>query len=188
MSPLFPALAILVFLILAYTVMSQLWAQAHGAPWVPTKLRTARRMLELAQVQPGETVYDLGSGDGRILVLAAREFGAKAVGIELDPVRVAWTRGLVLLLGLRGKVEVISGDFFNQDLHQADVVACYLFTRTNQRLTEKLNEELRPGTRVVSHAFPFPDWELVKEDLDHRVYLYQIGTPFPNTSRKNRPV
>jgi ribosomal protein L11 methylase PrmA len=176
MNLIIPLLVILIFIGFAYTVISTLWTQAHGAPWVPTKLRTVRRMLELADVRPGETVYDLGSGDGRVLIIAAREFGAKAVGIELDPVRVLWTRGIVFFFGLRDQIEVITENFFYQDLSRADVVVCYLLTSTNQRLTEKLAEELRPGTRVVSNAFPFPDWEVVREDLEHHVYLYQIRT------------
>ncbi len=169
-----PILVIFVVLIFAYSVMSALWTSAHGAPWVPTKLRTVRRMLDMAQAHAGETVYDLGSGDGRVLIVAAREYGTHAVGIELDPMRVLWTRLLVLLLGLRKKVEVRQGNFFTQDFRDADVVVCYLLTSTNQRLGEKLIEDLRPGTRVVSNAFPFPDWKLVAEDLDHRIYLYRI--------------
>lgn len=154
--------------------MSTLWVSAHGAPWVPTKLRTVRRMLEMAEVRAGETVYDLGSGDGRVLFAAARMFGARAVGIELDPLRVLWTRGVAWLLGIRNRVEVRQGDFFTQELRDADVVVCYLLTSTNRRLADKLLEELRPGTRVVSNAFPFPDWEPAAEDLEHRVYFYRI--------------
>lgn len=169
-----PVLVILLVVWLAYSVMSSLWTSANGAPWVPTKLRTVRRLLDMAQVRAGETVYDLGSGDGRVLIVAAREYGARAVGIELDPVRVAWTRALVLLFGLRKKIEVRQGNFFTQDLHDADVVFCYLLTSTNRRLADKLLEDLRPGTRVVSNAFPFPDWKLAEEDLDHRIYLYRI--------------
>ncbi|MCB9135763.1 MAG: 50S ribosomal protein L11 methyltransferase [Anaerolineales bacterium] len=169
-----PVLVIVLVGWMAYTVMSTLWVSAHGAPWVPTKRRTVRRLLEMAEVHPGETVYDLGSGDGRVLFAAVRMFGARAVGIELDPLRVWWTRGVAGLLGIRNCVEVRQGDFFTQDLRDADVVVCYLLTSTNRRLADKLREELHPGARVVSNAFPFPDWELVAEDLEHRVYLYRI--------------
>lgn len=167
-------LVVLLVVWMAYSVMSSLWTSANGAPWVPTKLRTVRRLLEMVQVRAGETVYDLGSGDGRVLIVAARGFGARGVGIELDPVRVLWTRLFVLLLGLRKKVEVRQGNFFTQDFRDADVVVCYLLTSTNRRLGDKLIEDLRPGTRVISNAFPFPDWELVEEDLEHRIYLYRI--------------
>lgn len=167
-------LVVLLVVWMAYSVMSSLWTSANGAPWVPTKLRTVRRLLEMVQVRAGETVYDLGSGDGRVLIVAARGFGARGVGIELDPVRVLWTRLFVLLLGLRKKVEVRQGNFFTQDFRDADVVVCYLLTSTNRRLADKLIEDLRPGTRVISNAFPFPDWELVEEDLEHRIYLYRI--------------
>lgn len=141
-----------------------------GAPWVPTPLQTVRRMLRLAGVRPGEKVYDLGSGDGRVLIIAAREFGAQAVGIEIDPLRYLWTRVLVALLGLGDRVSVRRANFFDVNLSDADVVTLYLVQRTNERLMPKLWRELRPGARIVSHAFTFPGWQPIVQDGEVRVY------------------
>jgi predicted RNA methylase len=129
-------------------------------------------MLALANVRPGELVYDLGSGDGRVLTMAARHFGARAVGIEIDPLRCVWSRIVILLMGLRAKARVVRGDLFDQDLAPADVVTCYLLQGTNDKLAEKLVEELRPGARVVSNTFTFPGLTLTGEDRQHKLYLY----------------
>ena len=125
-------------------------------------------------LRPEQTLYDLGSGDGRVLFTAARRFGARAVGIELDPLRYAWTRLAIALLGLRGRVEVHRGDIFRSDLSEADVVTCYLWQRTNDALEEKLTEELRPGTRVASHRYRFNSLRLVDEDPRALVYVYEV--------------
>ncbi len=155
----FPWLASLVGLALGLIVtvfISILGPTLVGAPWVPSSLRTVQRMLRLAGVQLGETVYDLGSGDGRVLIIAAREFGARAVGIEIDSLRYLWTRLLIARLGLGDRVSVRHANFFNVDLGDADVVTLYLLQDTNNRLRPKLLRELRPGARVVSHTFTFP--------------------------------
>lgn len=141
-----------------------------GAPWTPTPFSTVRRMLRLANVQPGETVYDLGSGDGRVLWVAAREFGAWAVGVEIDPLRFAWTRLAIKLLGLGERVRVSRANLFDVDLSGADVVVLYLLPKANGRLAPKLLRELRPGARVVSHAFIVPELRLAAEEQGVRVY------------------
>jgi SAM-dependent methyltransferase len=152
-----------------------LWPRFRGAPWAPTSRRTIRNMLALANVRPGDTVYDLGSGDGRIPLMAARRFGARAVGIEIDPLFYLWTRFKIVVLGQQGRVRLVRGDLFDQDLSQADVVTCYLLPRTNERLVGKLEQELRPGTRVVSRRFQLPGWSPVRQDDEARLYVYEIG-------------
>ena len=151
-----------------------LWTAPAGAPWLPTSRKYVRRMLTLANVQPGEVVYDLGSGDGRVLFIAAREFGARAVGIELDPLRCAWTRMCIALLGLQGQVRVIRGDFFNQDVSEADVVTVYLLQKTNNRLQRKLWRELHPGARIVSSVFIFPGIIPAHTDKEAHLFLYRL--------------
>jgi SAM-dependent methyltransferase len=146
-----------------------------GAPWVPTPGETVNEMLSMANVNSGEVVYDLGSGDGRVIVAAAQRFHARSVGVELNPLWVFWTRLKVAVLGLRGKTKVVWGNFFNVDLSKADVVTLYLIQNTNDKLEPKLKEQLKPGSRVVSHVFTFNDWNPVKVDTKLQVYLYVVS-------------
>ena len=156
-------------------VASISWTHFRGAQWVPTSMSTVDKMLAIAEVGPDDLVYDLGCGDGRIIVAAARRFGARAVGIEIDPLRYLWCQLLITVLGLRGRVKVIFGNFFTQDLSGADVVTCYLLQVTNEKLEVKLKEDLRPGTRVVSNYFTFPGLIKVRESGDARLYLCNLG-------------
>jgi predicted RNA methylase len=132
----------------------------------------------MVEVGPGDVVYDLGCGDGRVIVAAARHFGARAVGVEIDPLRYLWTQMLITVLGLRDPAQVVYGDFFAQDLSEADVVTCYLLQSTNERLVEKLRRELRPGSRVVSHTFTFPGLRLVRKDDKAALYAYSVLNGF----------
>ena len=147
------------------------WTHFWGAPWVPTAQPMVRNMLTLAEVGPGDVVYDLGCGDGRVIVTAARRFGAQAVGIEIDPLRYVWCQLLVTVLGLRARVRIVFGDFFRQDLSNADVVTCYLLQDTNQKLVTKLLAELRPGARVVSNTFTFVGIEPADQYATARLYV-----------------
>jgi len=167
-------LACLVLLVCVVGIISILWTDLKGAPYVATPRRTVRQMLELARVCPDDVVYDLGSGDGRVLWLAAQEFGAKAVGIEIDPFRYLWTKLLIRLKGLQGQVEVIQADFFKVEMGAASVVTAYLLRDTNRKLMEKLEHELSAGTRIVSRKYIFPDWNLIQEDPIEELYVYQM--------------
>jgi SAM-dependent methyltransferase len=155
--------------------ISILWTNRTGAPWVPTPMSKVRKMLEMAEVGPGNLVYDLGCGDGRIIVTAARRYGAQAVGIEIDPLRYLWCQMLITVLGLRERVRVVYGSFFRQDLSDADVVTCYLLQSTNEELEGKLKQELDPGTRVVSNSFTFPRLHLLRRDGEAGIHLYNVG-------------
>ena len=137
-------------------LISIVWPGTVGAPWWPSTRKQIRRMLEMADVQPGDVVYDLGSGDGRILITAAREFGAyadgstptgpsAAIGIEVDLLHVLWTRLRITLLGLQDRIEIRWSNFFNEDLSAADVVIVHLRQDTNIELMPKLWRELRPA-------------------------------------------
>ena len=154
-------------------IISIVWPGLRGAPWVPTSLRTVRKMLDLAKVGPDDLVYDLGCGDGRTIVTAARRYGARAFGIEIDPLRYAWCQALIAVLGLRDRVRVVYGDFFAQDLSEATVVTCYLLESTNRQLQKKLLSELDPGARVVSNTFAFPELHPVHYDKQNQLYLYR---------------
>ncbi|MDW8049759.1 MAG: methyltransferase domain-containing protein [Nitrososphaerota archaeon] len=150
-------------------------------PFVSTPEHVARRMLELAKVGPNDVVYDLGAGDGRILIMAAKEFGAKAVGVEIRKDLCEQILRRVKSDGLEEKVKVINSDFFKVDVSEASVVTLYLLTSVNEKLKPKLEKELRVGARVVSHDFEVPGWKPVHVEsvkdywCDHKIYMYEIG-------------
>jgi SAM-dependent methyltransferase len=166
-----PILLVLV-LVLAISIT---WTNLRGAPWLPTPMSMVHKMLRMAEVDPEDVVYDLGCGDGRIIVTAARRYGARAVGIEIDPLRYLWCQLLVTVLGLRDRVKIVFGDFFSQDLSAADVVTCYLLQGTNRKLQCKFKAELQPGSRAVSHYFTFPGLQLVRQDEEAKLYMYILG-------------
>lgn len=126
-------------------------------PYVPTPMPVVQRMLDLARVQPGELLFDLGCGDGRIVIEAAKQYGARGVGIDLDPARVAEARTNARLAGVEDRVEIRQGDLFDADLSPADVVTLYLLPEVNLRLRPVLWRDLRVGARVVSHDFHMGD-------------------------------
>jgi SAM-dependent methyltransferase len=145
-----------------------------GAPWVPMPVAQARQMLTLAGVQPGEQVWDLGSGDGRLLIVAAREFGAQAVGIEIEPLRALLSQLILLTMGLRQQVRIIRANIFEVDLGEAQVVTLYLLPKALIRLVPQLRQQLKPGARIVTLTYPLPGWQPLHTEGDIRVY--QIPT------------
>ena len=166
-----------VFFLIMVFLMSLVWTNAKGAPWVPTSRQVIRRMLEMADLRPGELLFDLGCGDGRVLITAARSFGARAVGVEVDLSRYLWSVFAVTFRGLWSRVKVIRGDLFSVDLAEADVIFTFLLQDTNERLKEKLRRELRPGTRIISNIFTFSGFPLVAADEELHLYLYRMADP-----------
>lgn len=129
------------------------------APYVGSPLPVVRQMLTLAELKPGEVVYDLGSGDGRVVIMAAQKFDARAVGIELRGDLVKQALNKVFELGLDRRVKILQRDLFDVDVSPADVVFLYLTTSANQKVKPKLESELRRGTRVVSHDYEVLGWK-----------------------------
>jgi predicted RNA methylase len=166
---------IIILIILVVLAISIVWTSSRGAPWAPTPMSIVHKMLQMAEVGADDIIYDLGCGDGRMIITAARHYRARAVGIELDPLRYLWCQILITFLGLRGRVRIIFGDFFKQDLSEADVVTCYLLSSTNRKLQGKFMEELKPTVRVISHFFVFPKFNLVAEDDEAKLYLYSLN-------------
>jgi precorrin-6B methylase 2 len=135
----------------------------------------------MAEVTSRDTVYDLGSGDGRIIIEASLKYNAHAVGIEADPFRILWSYFALLRFGLHQRVKLIWGNLFNKDISDATVVTLFLWKSTNQRLKPKLVKELKPGTRVVSYLWAFHGWEPIQMDVDDEIFLYEIGkSDIPN--------
>ena len=156
----------------------------HLAPFVPTPPEVVDRMLELAEVARGDVVYDLGSGDGRIVVSAATKYGAKSVGFEIDPVLVKESRQTIKEAGLEHLAEIREQDIRTIDFSPATVVTMYLYPGANLRLRPELMRQLRPGSRVVSHQFAMGNWqpervERVKDvsGLTRTIYLWRIADP-----------
>lgn len=146
------------------------------ATYMGTPAPVVRAMLELAQVGPDDIVYDLGSGDGRIVIAAAKDFGARGVGIDFDPKLVALSRENARRAGVDEKVQFMEEDIFQADISGASVVTLYLYDTVNMRLRPKLLADLAPGTRVVSHEWKMGDWkpEAQRRVDDTYVYLWRI--------------
>ena len=146
--------------------------------YVPTPKDIVRRMLQLASLRRGETLFDLGAGDGRIIIEAVRDYGARAVGVEIDPERISRVRERLNSTGTQA--ELLEADLFEVDLSSADVITIYLSVSANTRLAPKLKAELKPGTRVVSLDYVLPGWvpdreiEINTSGMKRKLYLYQI--------------
>jgi precorrin-6B methylase 2 len=150
------------------------WSGIYGAPWLPTPKKRVRAMLEFAELSSDDILYDLGSGDGRIIVMASKDFGATSIGIELDPLRLLWSRLSIKRHKLDQKVQVIRANFFKVSVEKATVVTLYQGHEINKKIRDKLAKELKPGTRVVSYRFILDGWTPVKTDDDESIYLYIV--------------
>ena len=152
------------------------------APFVPTPQEVVDRMLELAQVSHGDLLYDLGSGDGRIVITAARRYGVQAVGFEIDPALVTNSKRNIKEAGVEALAEIRDQDVRTVDLSPASVVTMYLYPGANLRLRAAIMRQLKPGSRVVSHDFSMGDWkpDRVERMTDsagfvRTIYLWRIG-------------
>lgn len=150
-------------------------------PYVPTPQEVVDRMLELAQVKKGDVVYDLGSGDGRIVVTAAKKFGVKAIGFEIDPQRIKESHENIKKEGVEKLVEIRQQDIRTVDLSEATVLTMYLLPEVNLMIRPNIWKQMRPGARIVSHDFDMGDWKPLKTEhvkdasnWDHVLYLWHI--------------
>jgi len=153
------------------------------APFVASPLPVVRHMLALASLQPGEAFYDLGAGDGRTVILAAQEFGARAVGVELREDLAKKALVTIQELGIQDRVTIVQDDIFKVNISTANVVFLYLTTSANDKIRPKLEEELKPGTRIVSHDYEIVGWKPVRTENfcenprlgypSHTIYVYK---------------
>jgi SAM-dependent methyltransferase len=150
-------------------------------PYVPTPQKVVDRMLELAQVKRGDVVYDLGSGDGRIVITAAKKYGVKAIGFEIDPERIKESQENIKKAGVGHLVEIRRQDIRTVDLSPASVLTMYLLPEVNMMIRPKIWKEMKPGSRVVSHDFDMGDWKPLKAETiedgsnwGHTLYLWHV--------------
>jgi precorrin-6B methylase 2 len=153
-------------------------------PYVPTPQEVVERMLELAQVKRGDVVYDLGSGDGRIVVTAAKKYGVKAIGFEIDPERIRESTENIKKAGVGDLVEIRQQDIRTVDLSPASVLTMYLLPEVNLMIRPNIWKQMKPGSRVVSHDFDMGDWKPLKTEhikdgssWEHTLYLWHVEAP-----------
>jgi precorrin-6B methylase 2 len=153
-------------------------------PYVPTPPEVVKKMLDMAKVGPSDLLYDLGSGDGRIVIMAAEKYGARAVGVELDEGRFKESSARLVELGLANRAKILRGNFFETDVRPATVVTLYLLPDVNQRLRPHLEKQLRAGARVVSHNYSMDTWNAAQEvnvtsedGVEHTIFLYVMPQP-----------
>jgi histone methylation protein DOT1 len=165
-----------IFLVLLFLV-TLLWIlipALYGLPPVPTRPERIRKALTLAKLQPNEVLYDLGAGDGRVLLVAAHDFGAKAVGIEIGPIQCAliWLR--VAASGFGNQIRVRWANFYKSDLREADVVFVYATSKEVMNLALHLEKQMKRGARVVSISADFPEWEPQEFDNRDLIFVYEM--------------
>jgi predicted RNA methylase len=158
----------------------QKFSPENLAPSIPTPSSVVDRMLDVAHVKANDVVYDLGSGDGRIVIAAAQKYGAKAVGVEMLPDLCRQAQRRIHELGLDDRASIVEGNVFHVDFSAATVVTMYFMTDSNERLRPNLEKYLKPGTRVVSNQFPIKGWkpvsvEHVRAGMEYTIYLYEVG-------------
>lgn len=164
-------------LFLLIFILALLWILVpalYGLPSIPTKPDRIRKALKLANLQADETLYDLGAGDGRVLLIAAGEFGAQAVGIEVGPIQcvVIWLRAIAS--GFGEKIQVRWGNYLNADLREADVVFLYATSQEVLKLAPYLEKQLKQGARVVSISADFHEWEPSNFDEHDLIFVYEM--------------
>jgi SAM-dependent methyltransferase len=179
------ALAAMLFGSVAAPAQTAQPARQPDVPYVPTTEAAVQEMLKLAGVKKTDVVYDLGCGDGRIVIAAAKNYGARGVGIDINPVRIAEARENAKKAGVENLVRFEEKDLFDADFHDASVVTLFLLPSVNLKLKPRLIEQLKPGTRVVSNTFDMGDWKADKEAtldnsdsedgyLSHKFFLWVI--------------
>ena len=156
-------------------------------PYVPTTEAAVQAMLKLAEVKKTDVVYDLGCGDGRIVISAAKDLGARGVGIDINPVRIGEAKENARKAGVEKLVRFEENDLFEADIHEATVVTLFLLPHINLKLRPKLLHDLKPGTRIVSNTFDMGDWKPEKEAivpdtdeqsyLSHKLYFWIVPAP-----------
>jgi Methyltransferase domain len=167
------------------TTTAQPQERPADVPYVPTPQSVVDAMLKVAKVGKNDVLYDLGSGDGRIVVTAAQKFGTQGVGVDINPERIEEANQNAQKAGVSDRVKFVQQDLFNTDLSKATVVTLYLLPDVNLKLRPKLFKELKPGTRIVSHAFDMGDWKPQQTlNVDGKtIYYWVVPENIPDNLR-----
>jgi len=182
-------LAILILLGIIVFFGTAAYAGLKAAPWVPAFKRDMPRIIKLAEIKEDDIVYDLGCGDGRVLIALANNTPAKRlVGFEISVLPYLWAKVRVMFLGLSDRIEIVFSDFLKHDLSQASVVFCFLTPMAMKKLAPKFSKELRSGTRILSYTFSLPDREKEVGDKPDpkRMTIYKY-TANASTSVQRQP-
>lgn len=178
----FKNLPVTVLMIICATtfVFAQETKPRKDVPYVPTHETVVDEMLKIAEVSSDDVLYDLGSGDGRILITAAKRYGTRGVGVDIDPERIKEANENAAKAGVTDKVEFVEGDLFEMDFSEATVISLYLLPSVNMKLRPKILA-MKPGTRVVSHNYDMGDWEpeqtkkiITPDGYEHTVYFWRV--------------
>lgn len=184
-----PLRAGLLVLLIAMLAGQPAWGQAAGAlrepdvPYEPSAMSVVKVMLDMAKVSAKDLVFDLGCGDGRVVIAAVRERGARGVCVDIDPERIKDARANAAKAGVTARIEFLNRDLFDTDISRADVVMLFLWPGVNMKLRPKLLQELKPGTRIVSHYHDLGDWKperterVTVEGRNHPIYLWTVPKP-----------
>jgi cyclopropane fatty-acyl-phospholipid synthase-like methyltransferase len=161
-------------ILLLLILLSMIWPpDSPWSPWWRTDRKTARGIVSLAKISSKDIVYDLGCGDGSLLLESARK-GARGFGIEIDIARVLFAKLRLMVAGMGGKVVIKRGNLFDEDVSEASIVAMYLVPKTLARLEKKLKKELKPKSRVVTYMYPLPYFKKIAENSDGNIFLYEV--------------
>lgn len=166
------SLLLLFILLLAGSILIPVF---FGSVWYPTSKRSIQRILEFAETQPGQKIYDLGSGDGRVLITAARHFGLDGVGLEIDPFKVWLSRRFVLWAGLQDRIQILRGNIYDFDYREADIIFIYLTHQAIDRLFPTIVSQLKPTVKIVSHRFCLRGMKPSKVNNDRTIFIYELN-------------
>lgn len=163
-----------ILIVILLLLLSAVWPpDSPWSPWWKTYKKTGRAVIKLADITSKDKVFELGSGDGEFLLLAARETRAKCIGIEIDPLRHLIAKARVGISGLNSNITLKKKSFYDEDLSSASVIYVYLIPRVLKKLTPKFKKELKKGTRVISYKYTILDLKLIKKDKTEELYFYK---------------
>ena len=165
------------YLLAFFLILCGLWMIVpyfYGLPWLPTSMARIRKGLEMAKLQPGETLYDLGAGDGRVLFMAAEEFGARAIGIEAAWMQYLYILGRIFLSSRQAQIRVRRESFYPTDLSDADVVFAFFTSKQVLMIQDRLAENLKPGARLIAISADFPAWKPIDFDREELIFVYEM--------------